>query len=36
LRNKDEAPEWFGKGAQWTDVHNANSETMGAFRNEAA
>ena len=35
LGNKDEAREWFDKGAQWMDAHNANSETMVRFRNEA-
>jgi tetratricopeptide (TPR) repeat protein/serine/threonine protein kinase len=36
LGNKDEAREWFDKGAQWMDAHNANSETMVRFRKEAA
>jgi Flp pilus assembly protein TadD len=36
LGNKDEAREWFDKGAQWMDAHNANSDAMIRFRNEAA
>jgi hypothetical protein len=36
LGDKEEARQWFDKGAQWMDAHNANSETMVRFRNEAA
>ena len=36
LGDKDEARQWFDKGAQWMDAHNANSETMVRFRKEAA
>jgi tetratricopeptide (TPR) repeat protein len=36
LGDKDEAQDWFDKGAQWMDGHNAHSETLVRFRNEAA
>ena len=36
LGDKEEARQWFDKGAQWMDAHNAHSETMVRFRNEAA
>ena len=36
LGNKEEARQWFDKGAQWMDAHNSNSETMVRFGNEAA
>jgi tetratricopeptide (TPR) repeat protein len=36
LGNKEEARQWFEKGAQWMDAKNKKSETMVRFRNEAA
>jgi tetratricopeptide (TPR) repeat protein len=33
---KDEARQWFHKGAQWMDAKNAKSESMIRFRSEAA
>jgi Flp pilus assembly protein TadD len=36
LGNKEEARQWFDKGAQWMDGKNAKSEAMVRFRHEAA
>jgi len=36
LGDKEQSRQWFDKGVQWMDAHNANSETMVRFRNEAA
>jgi serine/threonine protein kinase/tetratricopeptide (TPR) repeat protein len=36
LGNKDEAREWYDKGAEWMDEKNAKSEAMLRFRAEAA
>ena len=36
LGDKEEARQWFDKGAQWMDAKNAKSESMIRFRSEAA